>query len=236
MTRNIPKYESVKNYILNQIKTGIYQPHQLIESESELSDRLSVSRITVRRGIEELAKQKILSKKKGIGTFVNFLPKFFGFKAGIGFSSEVKSRGMIPSTKLLKLEKILANATQAQDMMIKEGEEIWLVERIRFADGIATSYELEYFDASIVKELNEEICKDSIYEYLKNQGISYEFVDQCISATLADSQKAEYLDVKEGSPLIDIKNIACLENGKPFNIGYALYQTESYYLMHTVYK
>ncbi len=77
MANNAPKYEIVKNYILSKIKAGIYQPHQIIESESELSNNLSVSRITVRRGIEELVNEKILSKKKGIGTFVNPIPKFF---------------------------------------------------------------------------------------------------------------------------------------------------------------
>ncbi|WP_077604201.1 GntR family transcriptional regulator [Oceanobacillus sojae] len=236
MTSKVPKYEIVKNYILSQVQTGIYQPHQMIESEAELSDHLSVSRITVRRGIEELVNEKILSKKKGVGTFVNPLPKFFGFKAGIGFSSEVKSRGMEPSTKLLNLEKVKANETQAKDMKIPVGGEMWLVERIRYADEVAVSYEIEYFDVQIVKELNTEICEKSIYEYLSEQGIEYEFVDQKISATLANSRMGDFLNVEEGAPLIDTKIIACLENGKPFNIGYALYQTESFYLMHTVYK
>ncbi|WP_017470861.1 GntR family transcriptional regulator [Amphibacillus jilinensis] len=236
MTSKVTKYEIVRNYILSQIKAGIYQPHQMIESEAELADHLAVSRITVRRGIEELVNEKILSKKKGVGTFVNPLPKFFGFKAGIGFSSEVRSRGMKPSTKLLKLEKVKANETQAKDMKIAVGEEMWLVERIRYADDVAVSYEIEYFDVQIVKELNIEICEKSIYEHLSKQGIEYEFVDQKISATLANSRMGDFLNVEEGSPLIDTKNIACLENGKPFNIGYALYQTESFYLVHTVYK
>lgn len=175
-------------------------------------------------------------QKKGIGTFVNPIPKFFGFKAGIGFTSEVKNRGMEPSTKLLKLEKVKANAVQAEDMKIAAGEELWLVERIRYADKVAVIYEIEYFDASIVKDLNVEICENSIYEYLNEQGVSYEFIDQRISATLADSKIAEFLDVEEGAPLIDTKIIACMKNGKPFNLGFALYQTKNYYLMHTIYK
>ncbi|MBU5268107.1 GntR family transcriptional regulator [Virgibacillus proomii] len=231
-----PKYEIVKDYILSKIKNGIYQPHQVIESEFELSEKLDVSRITVRRGIEELVNEKILTKKKGIGTFVNPLPKFFGFKAGIGFSSEVKSRGLVPSTKLLKLEKIRASEDQASDMRVNLGDELWLVERIRYADEVPISYELEYFDSTIVPYLTSEICENSIYEYLKTQGVEYQFVDQQISATLSDEKISKYLNLKVNSPLIDTKNIACLENGKPFNVGYALYQTDSFYLMHTVYK
>ena len=236
MSSKLPKYEVVKQYILKQIESGIYQPHQIIESESELAENLSVSRITVRRGIEELVNQKILSKKKGIGTFVNPIPKFFGFKAGIGFSSEVKSMGMEPSTKLLKLEKIKADEKLAKDMRVLVGDELWLVERIRYANEVPISYELEYFDATLIPELTVDICENSIYGYLKTKGIEYEFVDQKISAVISDEMTSNYLNINIASPLIDTKIIACLENGKPFNVGYALYQTDSFYLMHTIYK
>lgn len=236
MSSKLPKYEVVKQYILKQIESGIYQPHQIIESEFELAENLSVSRITVRRGIEELVNQKILSKKKGIGTFVNPIPKFFGFKAGIGFSSEVKSMGMEPSTKLLKLEKIKADEKLAKDMRVLVGDELWLVERIRYADEVPISYELEYFDATLIPELTVDICEKSIYGYLETKGIEYEFVDQKISAVISDEMTSNYLNINIASPLIDTKIIAYLENGKPFNVGYALYQTDSFYLMHTVYK
>lgn len=236
MSSKLPKYEVVKQYILKQIESGIYQPHQIIESEFELAENLSVSRITVRRGIEELVNQKILSKKKGIGTFVNPIPKFFGFKAGIGFSSEVKSMGMEPSTKLLKLEKIKADEKLAKDIRVLVGDELWLVERIRYADEVPISYELEYFDAALIPELTVDICEKSIYGYLNTKGIEYEFVDQKISAVISDEVTSNYLNISIASPLIDTKIIACLENGKPFNVGYALYQTDSFYLMHTIYK
>ncbi|NSV28737.1 GntR family transcriptional regulator [Enterococcus faecalis] len=234
MSNKVPKYEIVKQYILKQIESGIYQPHQIIESEFEMAENLSVSRITVRRGIEELVNQKILTKKKGIGTFVNPIPKFFGFKAGIGFSSEVKSMGMEPSTKLLNLAKIKATKELAKDMRVAVDDELWLVERIRYADNMPISYELEYFDVGIVPKLTVEICESSIYGYLKSNGVEYEFVDQKISAVLSDQVTSDYLNIATGSPLIDTKIIACLENGKPFNIGYAKYQTESFYLMHTI--
>lgn len=236
MVNKKPKYESVKVYILTNIAKGIYQAHQIIEPEFELSEKLNVSRITVRRGIEELVKEKTLTKKKGIGTFVNVLPKFFGFKAGIGFSLEAKNLGLIPSSKLLRLEKVQASKEQAIDMGVELGDLLWLVERIRYADKVPICYELEYFDASIAPNLTAEVCEKSIYEHLKTQGIEYEFVDQQISASLSDKQTSEYLNIKINSPLIDTKIIACLENGKPFNVGYTLYQTVDFYLVHTVYK
>lgn len=236
MKSNVAKYQIVKQHILEQIEKRIYQPHQLIESELELAEKLNVSRITVRKALEELVNEKVLSKKKGVGTFVNPLPKYLGFKPGIGFTSEAKNRGLTPSTNLLRLAKVAAEEDQAIDMQMHVGDPLWLVERIRYANNVAVSYELEYFDYHLVGELTEDICKQSIYEHLKEKGIEYEYVDQRISALLADKASAQHLNVPIGSPLIDIKNIAYLKNGKPFNLGFALYQTNSFHLMHTVYR
>lgn len=143
---------------------------------------------------------------------------------------------MRPSTELLQLTKVFADDKQAEDMQVAIGDPLWLVERIRYADNIAVSYELEYFDHHLVGDLTGEICKHSIYEFLEKKGLEYEFVDQKISAVLADETSSNHLGVPIGSPLISIKNIACLKNGKPFNVGFALYQTDSFYLMHTIYR
>ncbi|MCM3549513.1 GntR family transcriptional regulator [Alkalihalobacillus clausii] len=236
MKEALPKYQVVKEYILAQIKKGVYLPHQIIESELELMEKLNVSRITIRRALEELVHDKVLTKKKGVGTFVNPLPKYTGFKPGVSFTLEAKNRGMLPSTELLQLTKVFADDKQAEDMQVAIGDPLWLVERIRYADNVAVSYELEYFDHHLVGDLTEEICEHSIYEFLEKKGIEYEFVDQKISAVLADETSSNHLSVPIGSPLISIKNIACLKNGKPFNVGFALYQTDSFYLMHTIYR
>jgi DNA-binding GntR family transcriptional regulator len=230
------KYELVIDYVLSNIKNGLYRPHQMIESENELSDKLNVSRVTVRKGLEELVNSKVLNKKKGIGTFVNPLPKYFGFKSGVGFSSEAKKRGLKPSTELLSLEKLQADEAISEALQVPVDSPIWKVERIRYANNIAICYELEYFDANIVKEIPEEVSKSSIYEYLSSLGITYEYVDQKITAVNANKKLATYLDIQENSALIHMEISACLSNGKPFNIGNSYYQTDSFYLVQTIYK
>ncbi|MBO0413539.1 GntR family transcriptional regulator [Enterococcus hulanensis] len=230
------KYELVVNYILSNIENGIYQPHQMIESEMELSAKLDVSRVTVRKGLEELVSDKILSKKKGVGTFVNPLPKYFGFKSGIGFSSEAKKRGLTPSTKLLSLEKVPADTQIAQLLHVPVNTLTWKVERIRYADNIAICYELEFFDAQIIPNISKTVAEGSIYEYLESEDISFSYVDQKIVAENATEEFAKYLDVELNTALVNMEVIACLENGKPFNVGFSKYQTKNFFLVQTIYK
>lgn len=68
--RQKPMYRVVKEYLLNKIKTGELMPDDRIPSEKELMDMFQVSRITVRKAIDELVIEGYLYRLQGIGSFV----------------------------------------------------------------------------------------------------------------------------------------------------------------------
>lgn len=63
------KYSIVKDYIKSKILDGTYQPHQKIQSESELMKQFGVSRHTVRLAIGDLVTEGWLYREQGSGTF-----------------------------------------------------------------------------------------------------------------------------------------------------------------------
>ena len=65
-----PLYKQLMDIITQQIKNGTYKPGEKIPTEPELADLYHVSRITVRRTVEELCTQGYLIKHQGKGTFV----------------------------------------------------------------------------------------------------------------------------------------------------------------------
>ena len=65
-----PLYKQLMDIITQQIKNGTYKPGEKIPPEPELADLYHVSRITVRRTVEELCTQGYLIKHQGKGTFV----------------------------------------------------------------------------------------------------------------------------------------------------------------------
>lgn len=63
-------YKQVQEYILNKINEGIYKLGEAIPTERELSQKLSVSRYTIRRAIQDLVHEGCLYRVQGSGTFV----------------------------------------------------------------------------------------------------------------------------------------------------------------------
>lgn len=64
------KYEIIKNWLQNNISTGILVPNDKLPSESELMNQFGVSRNAVRQAINELIKDQLVESRHGIGTFV----------------------------------------------------------------------------------------------------------------------------------------------------------------------
>lgn len=65
-----PKYYIVKRAIIRKIEKEEYKENELIPSERELTEMFGVSRITVRRAVDELVGENYLYRIQGKGTYV----------------------------------------------------------------------------------------------------------------------------------------------------------------------
>lgn len=63
-------YQQVKDYILQNIKTGQWPPETRVPSENALIKQLGASKMTVNRALRELTAEGVLHRLQGVGTFV----------------------------------------------------------------------------------------------------------------------------------------------------------------------
>lgn len=69
---NIPLYKQVEEYIMDKIDKKVWLPGHQLPAETDLAQKFSVSRITTKKAMEELARRGVISRKKGQGSFVSF--------------------------------------------------------------------------------------------------------------------------------------------------------------------
>ena len=65
-----PLYQQIKGLILHSLQHGEWKPGEAIPSEIELAARFRVSQGTVRKAIDELAAENLVTRRQGKGTFV----------------------------------------------------------------------------------------------------------------------------------------------------------------------
>lgn len=62
-----PRYQVIKEFILEKIREGEYTPKQRIPTEAELGLMFSTSRITSKKALDELANEGIIVRKRKRG-------------------------------------------------------------------------------------------------------------------------------------------------------------------------
>ncbi|WGS54107.1 GntR family transcriptional regulator [Paraburkholderia sp. D15] len=95
------KAHMVAATIEQDILTGRLPFGQQLESENELVERFSVSRNTVRKGLDLLTSGGLITRKGGIGSFVTFNGK--AIDGEMGWTTALESAGGGAQTRLLQI-------------------------------------------------------------------------------------------------------------------------------------
>src|SRR3990170_4259235 len=96
------KPERIATVLEHEIRSGALGFGDRLQSENELGQRFSVSRSTVRKGLEELSSRGLITTKMGIGSFVTFDGK--AVDDAVGWSRALADAGANAEARTLRLE------------------------------------------------------------------------------------------------------------------------------------
>ncbi|MGR9543452.1 GntR family transcriptional regulator [Priestia megaterium] len=153
--KNIALYLQVKDVLIKRIQEKVWKPNTLIPTEQELMQEFDVSRTTLRQAISMLVQDGLLEKKQGRGTIVKPQPLIGGSLGKLkGLAEEVAEKGLTPNSKLIRTDfkKDLYHETSMLEL--DAGEEVLVIERIRFADEVPIAIERSCWPLHIGKILS----------------------------------------------------------------------------------
>ena len=120
----VPLYAQIIDQLHRDIDAGLYSQTGRLPTEGELSEQYNVSRITIRRAVDELVRQGLVQKKQGKGTFL-CAPKFIrGFGSGpMSFTEMCTANGLTARAKILEAGISVPESASVREMLgMKEGE------------------------------------------------------------------------------------------------------------------
>lgn len=216
MTKN--KYLEIYNFIKKNIDEGIYKPEDKIPSENVLKDMFSVSRNTVRKAIELLASNGLLSSVHGKGVFVmKKIPVNFLLGGSESFKEASLKNNLKYKTTLIKFEDLVVDKELSEKSHFSIGQKVIHLIRIREINGEQIILDDNYFLEEVVKGIDSDIVLDSIYEFLENKkSIKINGAQKIISVESPTEDDMKYLSLKENNLVVIVKNFAYLEGGTLF--------------------
>ncbi len=177
------------------------KPNSQIPSSRQLANTYGVSTMTIRQALAALQSDGFLYTIPGSGTFVagEKLAKRLVF---VSFSEEITEKGMRPTSKILKAEKIEVTSKKLADLLqIQVGESAYLVKRVRLADGTPLALEETYVPAENAPGLLEQDLKGSLYGIFRDK---YERAvvkaESAVSPILLSKEQSEILKAPANTP------------------------------------
>ena len=228
-------YVQIEEYLKLRIQQGEFAVGTVIPSERELTEMFGVSRMTVRQSITNMVNSGLLYREKGRGTFVA-APKVEQPLSGLtSFTEDMLSRGMAPSNRLISFDKMMPYVDVAQKLQIGEGEEVFLVKRIRYADDKPMAIEKTYLPVKLVPTLDKDALTGSIYSFIeKDSHMTIGHAMQRMEAALVNEEDAELLQIDIPSAILIIERISYLTNGQPFEIVRSSYRADRYQFLSEI--
>ncbi len=224
----LPKYYRIKEQLKKLIEVWKEEEGKPIPSERELIAKFGVSRITVRRAIDELVQEGYLFRIQGKGTYVEMDHENQNLINLTSCTTDIRAHGMEPSRQVLASEVIPCTVKQAYDLKINSTDKLFYLDRIYFADDVPLNRTQSFLPYSLLPGIEFlDFSLNSLYDILeKKYQIKISRAHRTIEAISADEVIAKSLRIKKNVPILLFR---CLTYGISNGVEIPVEQFSCYY-------
>jgi GntR family transcriptional regulator len=218
-SNHTPLYLQVQQTLKEMIEDVEFGPGEQIPSERELSDMLGVSRMTVRRAVENLIQMGLLERRSTSGTYVRQpqVIRHVGSGYSIGLTQLLTEEGAKAGAELLEFEHARAARKVAGYLQLRVGELVVKIRRLRLVNGLPFCIETSYIPAALVPGLEpSDLVGDvSFYTLLKNRyGFDMIKSEGTVNISRCLQEEAALLDLAVGDPVLFMRAVVCDANDR----------------------
>jgi len=222
---NTPLYLQLARNIRNHIAAGGIVPGNALPSERDLTEMTGLSRVTIRKGIDQLIEEGILFRKQGSGTFVARRIETPGSVLS-SFSDDARSRGEDPG--VIWMIKAYAQPTEDEAAMLQiaSSAKVARLGRIRLSGGEPLAIEHAVVPAEFLPNLEQ--IGDSLYSVLEENGQRPVRGNQRITGSLATPTEAGMLSTEPNAAVLRIERLTFGSDGRPVEFTRSTYRGDRY--------
>ena len=230
-----PLYQQIKGLILHSLQHGEWKPGEAIPSEIELAARFRVSQGTVRKAVDELAADNLVTRRQGKGTFVATHAERqvqYRFLKLLPDTGDARVEGPAQRT-VLECRRLRASADIARALALRTGDPVIQAKRVLSFTGIPTILEDIWLPGQAFKGLTADQMagyQGPTYAMFElDFGVRMVRAEEKIRAVLPDETQAQWLGVTPGTPLLSVERLAYTYNDVPMELRRGLYRTDTHH-------
>lgn len=221
----VPLYHQVAEHLRALIASGELDAGEHLPNEITLAETFALSRPTMRQALDELVRDGLITRRRGVGTVVT--PHHFRRTARLtSIYDDLLNAGRTPATKTLSV----AVAEGPHDVAVTYGlgpdDRVVALERLRSADGVPLVLMRNWLPIRYAFLVSRDV--DSLYQAMRDRGDVPTTARKSITACAATSRHAELLNVRRGSPLLRVRHVGFAPDGRVLDIGDHLFRADEH--------
>lgn len=217
------KYSNLASDLRQSIADGTYGPGDKLPTIPQLCEEYGVSKITVKRAMDELELQGLIARRRGAGTFVTAplqgpqgVDHVSLSSSLTGFKAEHEAQGQRVSALVREFSLVRPDSGIAQELGLKPDEFCYYIERTLFADGLPLQEQTVYIPMRVAHSLTQRHAELSLYSHFENDlGLHIASAHRRVIAAHANEIVAKRLQIDTNDAVLKIFQTTFLDDGRP---------------------
>ena len=204
---SVPLHSKIYDDIRQQIIDARLRPGDMLPQETELQRLYGASRAPVRQAMGRLEHDGLIVRMQGKGTFVTDRSKTMRWLLFAGFRDFYKSHFDELSCRTISIEYEDPDPATHAALLLRYGQKVLRIVRVRSWKGLPV-FAINTFlpDTMNAEPFRRAGAVFNITDVLRDSfSIHLETAEEYVTAVLADEETSRLLDVKSGSPLLQIE-------------------------------
>lgn len=213
-----PRYQQLKDLIIERISSGELQPSDRVPSENELVESMSVSRMTANRALRELNDEGYVNRVAGRGTYVSDYRSQSHLLEVHNIADEIALRGHVHSSRVVRQSLQHARGEVAKALHVPQGTDVFHLLLVHFENDVPIQLEDRHVLAGFAPDCLEQNFESVTPSAYLTAIAPLQEAEQVVRANLPNGAVKKYLHIDDDeASLVVIRRT--WSGGRPVTFG-----------------
>lgn len=224
-----PIFFQIQKQIKEKIEKYDLSPGTQLPTERNLSSKLGVSRVTIRKAIRGLIAEGYCKKEVGKGIFVAENKFITNINDLEGTSSFIKKHGFDIETEVIEEKVIKSNDMLNAKLELNSKQELLYLKRLRLVNDEPLMLEETYLSLETFPKIKKYNFEKSLYKIIKQEYNVYpDHSNGFFNILMATEKESDLLNIQLNTPLLVKEVTTYTKENNPFEYNKTIFRTDKF--------